>query len=165
MGIDQNFYVGPFVKSRETGTIRTETVRFCSGDSSHARGAEIKNKDAFCSSCGSQIIEQLQTFPGELRSTVSAWDVATEFDELLTHISGMCDFGDKLTDYWISNRNNDGMWSLDLEMYTTTLQEISPEIIVEGKQKFADHFAPELEILRKHYASVEICWGVLGWCS
>jgi len=160
MGVDQNFLIGPFAKCRDAGMPNTGIVRFCSNDGSH----KVEQGKSFCSTCGKGITEQPQTFPG-LTASVNAWDIADECKERITHVSGMCEFGEKLTDYWISNLTNDGIWSLALEMYTDALQEISPEVITEGKAKFTEFFAPELEILRKHYASVEICWGVLGWCS
>lgn len=159
MGIDQNFYIGPFAKCRDAGIPKTKKIRFCPGDSSHRALGE------FCSSCGSKIADQLQTFPGESAQSVSSWDVAEECDERITPISGMCEFGEKLHSYWTSNRNNDGIESTSLEMYDTTIREIAPDAIEEGKAKFAEVLAPEIEILKKHYASVEICWGILGWCS
>ena len=157
MGVEQNFRIGPYLKCIDQGMPQTSTVRFCPTDASHKSGDQ-----PFCSFCGSAITEQFQTFPGKLARSVSSGDISNEVDSRLVPLS---ELGERLEDYWVSNLLNDGVWDLNLEMYQNVSEEINPEIIPEGIARFTEFFAPELGILKKHYASVEVCWGVLGWCS
>lgn len=164
MGVDQNIHIGPYLKCLDAGIPKTKKIRLCSANPSDRIGAPGERNN-FCPTCGSEIVEQLQTFPGEVVRSVSPWDIAGAFDERITPVQGMCEFGKELESYWTSNKIDDGVWSVSIDMYDQVIQELKPETLTEGRAKFAEVFASEIEILKSHYASVEICWGILSWCS
>ena len=161
MGVDQSHHIGPYVVCKDKGKPKTREVRVCSSEMAH----NVTSQAKFCAECGSGIVKKTEIFPNELERRVSYWELSTQMDDRLMPVSAMMDFGEKLTDYYISNVHGGGFWETSLDTYVDSICEISPSYIEEGIEKFKQFFAKELELLEKAYSSVEVKWGVVSWCS
>jgi len=157
MGVDQSFHYGPYVECKARGVLNTNIVNFCSSDKKH----HIKYSDTFCSKCGSVINSRTITLD-ELRADIKWKELDKELDNRLMTVSSN-NFG--MISYWVSNITNDGIGrKTSLGKYEEDICEITPGQPEREILLFADFFKKEIEVLRKHYKQVRVCWGILSCC-
>jgi len=153
MGVDQTFHYGPYVECKAQGKPDTRIINFCSTDEKHI----IRYSDSFCSKCGAAINSRT-VFLDDLKADI-AWEALDkELDDRLMHVLSE-DKG--LRAYYASNITNDGIGR------KTSLGKYEEEIceIVSGQPLreiflFTEFFKKEIEVLRKYYKQVRVCWGI-----
>jgi len=160
MGVDQSFYFGPYVECVYVPVPVTDTAYHCAQDVKHP----VSSGDKFCRSCGAGVkAKHVKT--DKVTSNVDWETLREEIDEKLYEANSMGgQFGAPNTDYWLSNVRDGITRSMRLGKYEEDAQEITAEIIQSEIATVEKFFAKEIEVLRKHYKSVRVAWGILSYC-
>lgn len=157
MGVNQSFHYGPYVECKAQGIPVTQIVHFCSTDEKH----NIRYSDTFCSKCGSAINSKTITLD-KLRADIDWEEIDKELDGRLMRVSSD-NYG--MISYWVSNITNDGIGrKTSLGKYQEDICEIIPGQIEREIFLFTEFFKKEIEVLRKQYRRVRVCWGILSYC-
>jgi len=160
MGVDQSFYFGPYVECIYEPVPVTDTVYHCAQDMKHS----VSSGDKYCRACGAGVKpKHIKT--AKVTSDIDWHSVGKEISDKLYPVSSMCgDFGAPSTAYWLSNVHDGITRSTRLGKYEEDAQQITPELIQAEIGILEKTFAKEIEVLRKHYKSVRVVWGILSYC-
>lgn len=158
--MDHRLYVGPFARCKNPVVKVFRRARTCPKLDCVQHNLRHKD-DTFCATCGTKIREcDVETTGHKV-----AWgDVSEDFESDTLSNMGF-NSRERFTDFdvWVPNG---GAWCgrtvrFDGFVGVQRLGTTTPE---SDKEQFADEFAAELVVLRKHYGehAVEVQWGVLG---
>jgi len=174
MSVDHNVYLGPYIACVYQPVERMNQVYFCSQTEGlqlpdpRGRGTahRVTSSDKFCSQCGSSISTKMVA-TGKFNSNVDQGALRQAINERLYEASSMGggEFGAPNTEYWLSNVRDTITRQTKLDSYEETALSITPELIQAEIQCLEKFFSKEIEILKQHYKSVQVVWGLLAYCN
>ena len=160
MGVDHHIFIGPYAECIYPTVGVMKTVLECKGNTLH----KPLEGNKFCFQCGAEVVvKSVET--DKTCAAFDAWEISEEVKERLHHASSMSsrEIGAPNTDYWMSNLgDSDG---ISLDRYEQTVEPINTVRIYNETARFHQEFEKELAVLREHYISVTVKWGLVAYCS
>lgn len=161
MGVDHNIRLGTYVECKYQPVESVDTQYHCSKDPSHRPSSGAK----FCATCGTAISEKLVK-TGRFVSPIDTWEISKELKDRLYSAHSMGGhFGEASTEYWIPNISWGGSLEESLSKYEEAAVAVDPTVMASDIALFSKFFEAEIAVLRKHYQSVTVRWGLLAYCS
>lgn len=160
MGVDQSFYFGPYVECVYEPVPVIDTVYRCAQDVKHS----VSSGDKYCRTCGAGVkANHIKT--DKVTSNLDWESIDKEIHDRLYQARSMCgNFGAPNTAYWLSNVRDGIIRSTKVGKHEEGNQQITPELIQSEIAILEKFFTKEIEVLRKHYKSVRVVWGILSYC-
>jgi len=156
--VDYNVRVGPFVVCKTGKAEKTKTLFGC------VKCKKSKERHlGFCDKCGTKLGEFVVTYID---------DKVDDF-EVMEHIKDRL-FTANVFEYskiegvhvYLSNIKYGEKREADVGPPDFNgMQEIDPRDVPEEIVRFETRFEKDLKYMRSLYASVEVKWGILAWCS
>lgn len=158
--MDHRLYVGPYARCKNPTVKAMRQTRTC--PKLDCTGHSLAHRsETFCSTCGTKIRDvDVET----TAHSVSWADVEEDFEADTLSVMGIGSrerFKD--FDIWIPNSSGWCGRTVRFDSFAG-VQRLGTTTPESDKTQFADEFAAELVVLRKHYGehSVEVNWGVVG---
>lgn len=161
MSVDFNVYLGPYVRAIPKMKEQFRADRRCSSGECRIRAAQVGH---FCPACGKPM-ETYQRATGYMVPDYSGADPSAEVDGALINWFMQTARASRV-EIWFPNRNEQPRTFL-IENYTNN--EIPFEQVEQFRKAELTWLNVEhgvhIEILRKHYITVELAWGLLTWAD
>ena len=156
MGVDHNIFLGPYAECVYPTVGVMRTVLECKGNTLH----KPLEGNKFCFQCGAEVVVKAVD-TGETCPDVDKWEIIEEVDQRL-HCANE-NIGEPNTHYWMSNMVSCS--GIGLDRYEERVEAITAVNIYNDVAQFHQEFEKELAVLRKHYLSVTVKWGLVAYCS
>lgn len=163
MSVDFNVYLGPYVRATPKMKEQFRADRRCSSKECQVRAAQVGH---FCPACGKPM-ETYQRATGYMVADYGDVVPSEEVDDsLISHFFLQTNAPTSHVEIWLSNHRGQPR-EFVLENYSTN--EIPFEQVEQFRKAELTWLNVEhgvhIEILRKHYITVELAWGLLTWAD
>lgn len=159
MGIDRNFYVGPYIRYTKKKVEFEQTLKGCLNKScpAHKRAAAWDTPPKFCPECGGAT----GSFQAKGKKDITLYDLFEQEEDVFSTATDSEYKG--AYEFLIPNHRRKPPREFRIEMSTRIdLTDFDPK---DEMVWLEEAFAKELEKLRATFDKVEIRWGVITYYS
>lgn len=147
-------YLGAYVVAKFAVAERPERIKACANKS--CGGYAKERGSEFCPHCGSKIT----SVEIKVKTHVNHFDI--DLNEVLCVVH---EDKAKNLHLWISNKTDNARrfdWTNEDAISINDLSSVNPR---QEITEFEDAYASQLNMLRRHYDKIEICWGLVSYTS